>query len=84
MLQMQSTEFDSFLYWRQPIAALDLGELYELGLTDDQPTNENTEELQLRKKSKETAELLEFSAFHFWRAPLVSVDALIHDLELLL
>ncbi|XP_033831606.1 protein AF1q isoform X2 [Periophthalmus magnuspinnatus] len=77
---MQSTEFDSFLYWRQPIAALDLGELYELGLTDDQPTNENTEEAG----HEVDQELLEFSAFHFWRAPLVSVDALIHDLELLL
>ncbi|XP_055013242.1 protein AF1q [Boleophthalmus pectinirostris] len=77
---MQSSEFDSFLFWRQPIAALDLGELCELGLTDSEPTNESAEEAGL----DEDQELQEFSAFHFWRAPLVSVDALIHDLELLL
>lgn len=76
---MQTSEFDSFLFWRQPIAALDLSELYELGLTDNQLTNEE-EEAGL----KEDQDLEEFSSFNFWRAPLVNVDALIHDLDLLL
>ncbi|KAK7898289.1 hypothetical protein WMY93_019142 [Mugilogobius chulae] len=76
---MQS-EFDSFLFWRQPIAELDLDELFELGLTDSESTNESAEKAGL----EEDQELQEFSAFHFWRAPLVSVDALIQDLELLL
>lgn len=79
---MQNTEFDSFLFWRQPIAALDLSELYELGLTDSQATNESTalEEAGL----EDDQDLEEFSSFNFWRAPLVNVDALIHDLDLLL
>ncbi|XP_072316007.1 protein AF1q [Eucyclogobius newberryi] len=77
---MQSSEFDSFLFWRQPIAALDMGELFELGLTDNGLTNESTEQAGLQMDQ----DLDEFSAFHFWRAPLVSVDHLIQDLELLL
>lgn len=79
---MQTSEFDSFLFWRQPIAELDLSELYELGLTDSQTTNESMalEEAGLQEEQ----ELEEFSSFNFWRAPLVNVDTLIHDLDLLL
>lgn len=79
---MQSSEFDSFLYWRQPIAALDLSELSELGLTDSQPANESA---ALKGAGlEEDQELEEFSSFNFWRAPLVNVDALIHDLDIFL
>lgn len=70
------------MFWRQPIAELDLSELYELGMMDSQPTNENTplEEAGLEEEQG----LKEFSSFNFWRAPLVDVDCLIHDLDLLL
>ncbi|CAL9691043.1 unnamed protein product [Knipowitschia caucasica] len=77
---MQSSEYNSFLFWRQPIAELDLCELSELGLMNSSEINVRAEEAELQ----DDQELAEFSAFHFWRPPLVCVDALIQDLELLL
>lgn len=39
MMEKSNSQYDSFLFWRQPIPALDLSELEDLGLTDSQPAN---------------------------------------------
>uniref|UniRef100_A0A8C5HQV2 Protein AF1q n=1 Tax=Gouania willdenowi TaxID=441366 RepID=A0A8C5HQV2_GOUWI len=38
-MQKSNSQYDSFLFWRQPIPELDLSELKELGLTDGLSTN---------------------------------------------
>lgn len=85
---MEDREFDSFLFWRQPIVELDLSELYDLGLSRTEPSNQSAaREQEGRDQGDQVThpqELCEFSTFNFWRAPLVSVDALIGDLNLLL
>lgn len=37
MMEKSNSQYDSFLFWRQPIPALDLSELEDLGLTVGQP-----------------------------------------------
>lgn len=39
MMEKSNSQYDSFLFWRQPIPALDLSELEDLGLIDSQPAN---------------------------------------------
>lgn len=34
VMEKSSSQYDSFLFWRQPIPALDLSELEDLGLID--------------------------------------------------
>ncbi|KAM9838994.1 protein AF1q [Aulostomus maculatus] len=77
MMEKSSSQYDSFLFWRQPIPALDLAELEDLGLTDRQPANNN-------KGKDEEVELSQFSSFNYWRAPIADVDTLLADLNLLL
>ncbi|XP_075931722.1 protein AF1q isoform X2 [Anarhichas minor] len=38
-MQKSRSQYDSFLFWRQPIAALDLSELEDIGLTGALPAN---------------------------------------------
>lgn len=38
-MEKSNSQYDSFLFWRQPIPALDLSELEDLGLTGGQPAN---------------------------------------------
>ena len=38
-MEKSNSQYDSFLFWRQPIPALDVSELADLGLTDSQPAN---------------------------------------------
>lgn len=38
-MEKSNSQYDSFLFWRQPIPALDVSELADLGLTDGQPAN---------------------------------------------
>lgn len=81
-MEKSSSQYDSFLFWRQPIPALDLSELEDLGLTDRPPASIGTGK---DKKSKyDEDELSEFSSFNYWRAPIADVDALLADLNLLL
>ncbi|CAJ1084242.1 protein AF1q [Xyrichtys novacula] len=87
MMEKSNSQYDSFLYWRQPIPALDLSELEDLGLTDSLLTNcssgkEKTSTM-LRGQDEEGV-LSEFSSFNYWRAPIGDVDALLADLNLLL
>ncbi|RVE67158.1 hypothetical protein OJAV_G00114270 [Oryzias javanicus] len=83
MMEKSNSQYDSFLFWRQPIPELDLSELEDLGLTNPQPVF--TKDKPSKKWSQEDeAELTEFSSFNYWRAPLADVDALLADLNLLL
>ncbi|XP_030002831.1 protein AF1q [Sphaeramia orbicularis] len=82
MMEKSNSQYDSFLFWRQPIPALDLSELEDLGLIKE-PINRSKGKDKKRSQDEEE-ELSEFSSFNYWRAPLVSVDALLADLSLLL
>lgn len=88
---MENSQYDSFLFWRQPIPELQLSELEDLDLgrdlvlTDSQSANGS----KGREKSQvwipeDEAELSQFSSFNFWRAPIGDIDALLADLNLLL
>ncbi|XP_067357216.1 protein AF1q [Channa argus] len=81
MMEKSSSQYDSFMFWRQPIPALDLSELVDLGLMDSQSGKDTTPKLRSRDKEDE---LSEFSSFNYWRAPIADVDALLADLNLLL
>uniref|UniRef100_A0A672ZGE4 Protein AF1q n=1 Tax=Sphaeramia orbicularis TaxID=375764 RepID=A0A672ZGE4_9TELE len=85
MMEKSNSQYDSFLFWRQPIPALDLSELEDLGLIKE-PINRSKGKDKKRSQDEEVrkSELSEFSSFNYWRAPLVSVDALLADLSLLL
>uniref|UniRef100_A0A3Q3X4Z2 Protein AF1q n=1 Tax=Mola mola TaxID=94237 RepID=A0A3Q3X4Z2_MOLML len=86
MMEKSNSQYDSFLFWRQPIPALDLSELEDLGLTVTPPAN--SIKAKGRSPDDEVSDsrdvLSEFSSFNFWRAPLADVDALLADLNLLL
>uniref|UniRef100_A0A3Q3JEK1 Protein AF1q n=1 Tax=Monopterus albus TaxID=43700 RepID=A0A3Q3JEK1_MONAL len=77
MMEMSNSQYDSFLFWRQPIPALDLSQLEDLGLIDRHPANSSQGE-GVRSEDEE------FSSFNYWRAPIANVDALLADLHLLL
>jgi len=86
MMEKSNSQYDSFLFWRQPIPALDLSELEDLGVMDTQTANGSkgkNKMFKLRGQNEEE-ELSEFSSFNYWRAPIVDVDALLADLNLLL
>ncbi|KAM9340415.1 protein AF1q [Symphorus nematophorus] len=86
MMEKSNSQYDSFLFWRQPIPALDLSELEDLGLTDTQPANsvKGKDKTSSLRSQDDEASLSEFSSFNYWRAPLADVDALLADLNLLL
>ncbi|MCJ8745956.1 hypothetical protein PDJAM_G00136420 [Pangasius djambal] len=83
MLDVTSSQFDSFLFWRQPIAALDLSELEDLGLAEpksrDGKMGKSSPKLDERD---DNLELSEFSTFNYWKEPIASIDTL--DFSLLL
>uniref|UniRef100_A0AAY5JX88 Protein AF1q n=1 Tax=Esox lucius TaxID=8010 RepID=A0AAY5JX88_ESOLU len=91
MLVKSNSEYDSFLYWRQPISAPDLSELEDLGLLNAKPTKkskkaakkQNAAQAKQRKQQEaKEAELLEYTTFNYWREPIPSIDLL--DFNLLL
>ncbi|XP_068565484.1 protein AF1q [Cebidichthys violaceus] len=85
-MQKSRSQYDSFLFWRQPIAAPDLSELQDLGLTGAPPANsiKGKDKSSTLRTQTEEGEMTEFSSFNYWRAPIVDVDALLADLKLLL
>ncbi|XP_008329153.1 protein AF1q [Cynoglossus semilaevis] len=84
MMERSSSQYDSFLFWREPIPTLDLSDLEELGLVDlDNMSDRKGKNSKVRGLDNET-ELLEFSSFNYWRAPIADVDSLLADLNLLL
>lgn len=88
MLETPATQYDSFLYWRQPIPELDLSELQDLGVAKVVPIQKNKTKkkkkspLKPKKGGETTNELSEYNAFQYWREPIVSIDNL--DFNLLL
>ncbi|XP_071760264.1 protein AF1q [Centroberyx gerrardi] len=88
MLEKSNSQYDSFLFWRQPIPALDLSELEDLGLTDGKPANggqgKKKKATGPRGQEEEVRRLSSFSSFNYWRAPIASIDSLLADLNLLL
>ncbi|XP_006005166.1 protein AF1q [Latimeria chalumnae] len=83
MLDTLSSQYNSFLFWRQPIPELDLAELEGLGLTDalmHNPKSAGRKKSDLRENSKEEEEYLSlYSTFNFWRAPIANIDTLDFD-----
>ncbi|XP_069372645.1 protein AF1q [Paralichthys olivaceus] len=86
MKEKSNSQYESFLFWRQPIPALDLSELENMGLTDGQSTNsrKGKDKLPKLRRQDEETKLQEFSSFNYWRAPIADVDTLLADLNLLL
>ncbi|KAM8882951.1 protein AF1q isoform 2-T6 [Synchiropus picturatus] len=82
-MERSSSQYDSFLFWRQPIAELDLSELEDLGLIALASSSKAKEDKSSLRTSQED-ELAEFTSFNYWRAPIADVDALLADLNLLL
>ncbi|XP_037549227.1 protein AF1q [Nematolebias whitei] len=86
MMEKSSSQYDSFLFWRQPIPALDMSELEDLGLADSRPISsskpkDKTSHLWSQDNEEPPSE---FSSFNYWRAPIADVDSLLADLNLLL
>lgn len=87
MLEVMNSQFDSFLFWRQPIPSLDLAELEDLGLSVLKPNSG-----QMGKTNKglgkpladedDDLNLSEYSTFNYWKEPIASIDTL--DFNLLL
>ncbi|XP_030622776.1 protein AF1q [Chanos chanos] len=88
MLDTASNQYDSFLFWRQPIPALDLSELEDLGLCESKPVK-CTQHTKTQKSSpnhqeqkEEEMELSDFTTFNYWKEPIPRIDTL--DFNLIL
>lgn len=87
MLETSNSQYDSFLFWRQPIPELDLSELEDLGLAKVEPFQKSQTKKQKSAQMPQHGdavdqELAEFTSFNYWREPIVSIDTL--DFNLLL
>ncbi|XP_068603559.1 protein AF1q [Brachionichthys hirsutus] len=85
-MMKSNSQYDAFLYWRQPIPALDLSALEDVGVVDTQPANsvKGKDKRFLLRGQEEEHVLSEFSSFNYWRDPIADIDALLADLNLLL
>ncbi|XP_056335754.1 protein AF1q [Danio aesculapii] len=82
MLDKTSSQFDSFLFWRQPIPSLDLSELEDLGISAPKSKEMKSGKSFPRQDEDEDQLLSKFSTFNFWKEPIASIDTL--DFSLLL
>ncbi|TRY74344.1 hypothetical protein DNTS_032038 [Danionella cerebrum] len=82
MLDMTTTQFDSFLFWRQPIQLLDLSELEDLGISLPKSKEVKPNKSSSHQKEEEDLELSKYSTFNYWKEPIASIDTL--DFSLLL
>ncbi|XP_051992575.1 protein AF1q [Xyrauchen texanus] len=84
MLDTVSSQFDSFLFWREPIPSLDLSELEDLGIsiTMSKEGKSTKSSLKAQAQEEEDFELLKYSTFNYWKEPIASIDIL--DFNLLL
>ncbi|XP_051519699.1 protein AF1q [Myxocyprinus asiaticus] len=84
MLDTVSSQFDSFLFWREPIPSLDLSELEDLGIsiTKSKEGKSTKSSLKAQAQEEEDFELLQYSTFNYWKEPIASIDTL--DFNLLL
>ncbi|MBN3323383.1 AF1Q protein, partial [Atractosteus spatula] len=86
--ETEARQYDSFLFWRQPIPELDLSELEGLGLVDGasikgsqggkkQKSSQNSRQWE----EEEDEGLSEYNTFNYWREPIIaSIDTLDFDL----
>lgn len=65
MMEKSNSQYDSFLFWRQPIPALDLSELEDLGLTDRCQWGKD-ETSKLRSEDEEVRGQLTDPVFNCW------------------
>ncbi|XP_027001621.2 protein AF1q [Tachysurus fulvidraco] len=84
MLDVSSSQFDSFLFWRQPIATLDLSELDDLGLAEPKSKDGSLSGKSSPRLDEDDGnlELSEFSSFNYWKEPIARIDML--DFSLLM
>ncbi|KAI2653087.1 AF1q-like protein [Labeo rohita] len=85
MLDTTSSQFDSFLFWRQPIPSLDLSELEDLGISmpkSKEMKSTKSSQKPLGQEEEEDLELLKYSTFNYWKEPIAGIDTL--DFSLLL
>ncbi|GAA6081099.1 protein AF1q [Tachysurus ichikawai] len=68
MLDVSSSQFDSFLFWRQPVAALELSELDDLGLAEPRSKDGSLSGKSSHRLDEDDGnlELSEFSTFKYW------------------
>ncbi|XP_063295198.1 protein AF1q [Pelobates fuscus] len=79
MLDTVSSQYNSFMFWKQPIPKLDLSELECLSFEEPNKLN------QAKNSSMKNSEdmdgiLLQYTAFNYWREPIASIDGLDFDL----
>uniref|UniRef100_A0A8C2JSS0 Protein AF1q n=1 Tax=Cyprinus carpio TaxID=7962 RepID=A0A8C2JSS0_CYPCA len=85
MLDTTSSQFDSFMFWRQPIPSLDLSELEDLGISipkSKEAKSIKSSQKPLGQEDEEDLELLKYSTFNYWKEPIANVNTL--DFSLLL
>ncbi|KAJ3608889.1 hypothetical protein NHX12_023418 [Muraenolepis orangiensis] len=85
-MQKSNSQYDSFLFWRQPIPALDLS---ELEVMEGKAANgkDRTKSFQEEENSSficDSSLQVEYSSFNYWRDPIARIDSLMGDLNLLL
>lgn len=86
MLDVTSSQFDSFLFWRQPIATVDLSELEDLGLAEPKSKDGSLDGKMGKSSPKlddDDLELSQFSTFNYWKEPIASLNTLDFNLLLL-
>lgn len=76
MLDTTSSQFNSFLFWREPIPSLDLSELEDLGISV--PKSKDGK----KHPAQEEEDLLKYSTFNYWKEPIASIDTLDFNLFL--
>ncbi|CAL8299592.1 unnamed protein product [Lota lota] len=83
MLEKSNSQYDSFLFWKQPIPALDLSEL-EGAMEGKAGHGLLGKDRTALKRFQEEVECSEYSSFNYWREPIALIDSLMADLNLLL
>ncbi|XP_055076895.1 protein AF1q [Misgurnus anguillicaudatus] len=73
MLDTTSSQFNSFLYWREPIPSLDLSELEDLGISIPK-SKEAKSSPKPPAQDGEDLELLQYTTFNYWKEPVASID----------
>ncbi|XP_016317925.1 protein AF1q-like [Sinocyclocheilus anshuiensis] len=85
MLDTTSSQFDSFLFWRQPIPSLDLSELEDIGISmpkSKEGKSAKSSQKPLGQEEGDDLELLKYSTFNYWKEPIANIETL--DFSLLL
>ncbi|AWP21208.1 putative protein AF1q [Scophthalmus maximus] len=85
-MMKSNSQYDSFLFWRQPIPALDVTELQDLDVPGGLSANggQGRDKVSKLRSRDEEVELIQFSSFNYWKTPIADVDDLLGDLQLLL